>query len=187
MTGSATVNSAGSCPALAPAAISWASPMPAADSGAGRARSFRMNWSTMCLPSPATAPRAIAAGCVATGCRRAAHGVSLWSRHTTWQQWPSPAMTNGSTPRPLGDDADVLHPRDTVHSRPPTFALATLHVPSTARGAPWLPVMSAATTTTRALPAAGRAQRHVSIRSSARSTHCTPLRTLQMRGHWAWR
>lgn len=171
---SATASSAGTCPALAPAPTSRALPMPATASGVAKAGFFRMSWSTVCLP--------ISGSCPASDCSRmrlhwlpkrcgphfpvvvARRGVAV----------PSPAKTNrtGRARRvTTRDDANVLHPRDTVHSRPPTPALSTLHVPSTARGAPWPPVMSAATTTTRASPSsrAGAAAR--SIRSNARSTH----------------
>ena len=92
--GSATASSAGTCPALAPAPISRALPMPATASGVAKAGFFRMSWSTVCLP--------ISGSCPASDCSRmrlhwlpkrcgphfpvvvARHGVAV----------PSPAKTN---------------------------------------------------------------------------------------------
>lgn len=92
--GSATASSAGTCPALAPAPISRALPMPATASGVAKAGFFRMSWSTVCPPISGSCP---ASDCsrmrlhwLPKGCGR--HFPVAAAHHVV--AVPSPAKTN---------------------------------------------------------------------------------------------
>lgn len=140
LTGSAMANTAGGCPAPGPAAISWVSPMPAAVSGVGRAGSFRMNWSIRCLPISGSCP---ACDCnrmrlpwLSKGCARrfpvvAAHRLVAVPSPARHAETRGLGVGNGGCSL-RNEHIGVLHAGDTMHSRPPTPAPATLHAPFSA-------------------------------------------------------
>ncbi len=116
------------------------------------------------LPTYATGEQSSRAVPVNPHCPRSLHRADRWRAGSL--DWSGRTM-QGRCHAALR--VKTLHSRDTVLSLPPTSVMATLQAPSRAGGARWLPVMSAATTTTRASPysKAGVAAR--SIRSNARS------------------